>query len=123
VQFARTLKKLNIRHSVGRTGICYDNAMAESFNAALKNELVHRTHYPTRVHARRDVVRYIESGTIQTSALRASVPEPAGRPRDEYVDGSPQRKLTANTLSGMLGQINTSPGSELGIVSPRTLTA
>lgn len=59
-EFARTLKKLNIWHSVGRTGICYDNAMAESFNAALKNELVHRTQYPTREHARLDVVRYIE---------------------------------------------------------------
>jgi transposase InsO family protein len=31
--------KYNLRHSVGRTGICYGNAMAESFNAALKNEL------------------------------------------------------------------------------------
>jgi transposase InsO family protein len=28
VQFARTLRQLGIRHSVGRTGICYDNAMA-----------------------------------------------------------------------------------------------
>ena len=27
--FAKTLKRLNIRHSVGRTGICYDNAMAQ----------------------------------------------------------------------------------------------
>ncbi len=59
-QFAGTLKKLNLRHSVGRTGICYDNAMAESFFAALKNERVHRTQYPTREHARRDIVRYIE---------------------------------------------------------------
>jgi len=59
-QFAGTLTEFNIRHSVGRTGICYDNAMAESFNAALKNELVHRTQYPTREHARRDIVRYIE---------------------------------------------------------------
>lgn len=59
-QFAGTLKRLDIRHSVGRTGICYDNAMAESFNAALKNELVHRTVYPTREHARRDIARYIE---------------------------------------------------------------
>ena len=59
-KFAGALMKLNLRHSVGRTGICYDNAMAESFFAALKNERVHRTQYPTREHARRDVVRYIE---------------------------------------------------------------
>jgi transposase InsO family protein len=59
-QFAATLKRLDIRQSVGRTGICYDNALAESFNAALKNERVHRTQYPTREHARRDVARYIE---------------------------------------------------------------
>lgn len=44
----------------GRTGICYDNAMAESFFAALKNERVHRTVYPTREHARVDITRYIE---------------------------------------------------------------
>ena len=55
-----TVKKHNLRQSAGRTGICYDNAMAESFFAALKNERVHRTQYPTREHARRDVVRYIE---------------------------------------------------------------
>jgi putative transposase len=59
-QFAKTLKRLKLRQSVGRTGICYDNAMAESFFAALKNERVHRTQYPTREHARRDVMRYIE---------------------------------------------------------------
>jgi putative transposase len=59
-QFAETLRRFNLRHSVGRTGICYDNAMAESFNAALKNELVYRTQYPTREHARKDIVRYIE---------------------------------------------------------------
>ena len=47
-QFADTLAALDLRHSVGRTGICYDNAMAESFFGALKNELVHRTVYPTR---------------------------------------------------------------------------
>lgn len=59
-EFADTLAAHNIRHSVGRTGICYDNAMAESFFAALKNERVHRTQYPTREHARKDVTRYIE---------------------------------------------------------------
>src|SRR3979411_3120983 len=59
-QFAGTLKKYNLRQSVGRTGICYDNAMAESFFAALKNERVHRTEYPTRQHAMTDIARYIE---------------------------------------------------------------
>lgn len=47
-EFAATLALHDMRQSVGRTGVCYDNAMAESFFAALKNELVHRTQYPTR---------------------------------------------------------------------------
>ena len=58
--FADTLAALDLRQSVGRTGICYDNAMAESFFGALKNELVHRTVYPTREHARADIARYVE---------------------------------------------------------------
>lgn len=59
-QFHATLKKLGIRHSVGRTGICYDNAMAESFFGALKNERVHRVVYATRQQARADIAAYIE---------------------------------------------------------------
>lgn len=59
-EFGRTLTRHRLRRSVGRTGICYDNAMAESFFAALKNELVHRTVYPTRKHAYNDIARYIE---------------------------------------------------------------
>jgi putative transposase len=85
-QFAGTLKKLNIRHSVGRTGICYDNAMAESFNAALKNELVHRTEYPTREYARRDIVRYIEcwyNSRRRHSGLQYRTPRQV---HDEYLE-------------------------------------
>jgi putative transposase len=59
--YGETLKRLGIRQSVGRTGICYDNAMAESFFATLKNERVHRTVYPTREHAHTDIARYIET--------------------------------------------------------------
>lgn len=59
-QFAATLRSLGIRHSVGRTGICYDNAMAESFFAALKNERVHRVIYSTRKQAMADIAGYIE---------------------------------------------------------------
>jgi transposase InsO family protein len=59
-EFAASLGRLGIRQSVGRTGICYDNALAESFNAALKVERVHRTVYPTRKKAKEDIARYIE---------------------------------------------------------------
>jgi transposase InsO family protein len=58
--FAAKIKELELRASVGRTGICYDNALAESFNAALKNERVHRDVYPTRKKARTAIARYIE---------------------------------------------------------------
>ena len=58
--FAGVLEGLGIRQSVGRTGICYDNALAESFNAALKVERVYRTAYPTRQKAKEDIARYIE---------------------------------------------------------------
>ena len=58
-EFAGTISGLGMRQSMGRTGICYDNAMAESFFAALKNERVNRTVYPTRERARADISRYI----------------------------------------------------------------
>jgi putative transposase len=58
--FAEVLDQLNVRHSVGRVGSCFDNAQAESFNATLKVERVNRVAYPTREHARTDVTRYIE---------------------------------------------------------------
>jgi transposase InsO family protein len=59
-KFAVALRFHGLRQSDRRAGICYDNAMAESFFAALKNERISRTVYPTREHARREVVRYIE---------------------------------------------------------------
>jgi len=59
-QFAEHLKKSEITPSMGRTGVCWDNAMAESFFGALKNELIYRTVYPTREKARRAIAEYIE---------------------------------------------------------------
>ncbi|HXT42556.1 MAG TPA: IS3 family transposase [Pseudonocardiaceae bacterium] len=58
--FAAAANLLSIRQSVGATGVCFDNALAESFNAAVKVERVNRTVYPTREHAQKDVARYIE---------------------------------------------------------------
>jgi transposase InsO family protein len=58
--FTEVVNQLDVHHSVGRVGSCFDNAQAESFNATLKVERVNRNTYPTREHARKDVARYIE---------------------------------------------------------------
>lgn len=49
-----------VRLSVGRTGSCHDNAVAESFFATLKNEMFHLRKWPTRDEARRAVIEFIE---------------------------------------------------------------
>jgi putative transposase len=46
--------------SMSRTGDCWDNAVAESFFATLKTELVAGAHWPTREAARAAVFEYIE---------------------------------------------------------------
>ena len=86
-KFAEALKKLGIRQSVGRTGICYDNALAESVNGTLKVELVHRTVYPTLQHARKDIARWIELRYNRTrlhSGLGYRTPQEV---LDEYLKG------------------------------------
>ena len=59
-RFLDHLKGYGIRPSVGRTGVCWDNAWAESFNATLKNERVHRMVYPTKDKAVSDIASWIE---------------------------------------------------------------
>jgi putative transposase len=59
-EYAKVLEELGIRQSVGRTGICYDNALSESVNGTLKVELVHRKVYATRRQAKADIARWIE---------------------------------------------------------------
>lgn len=46
--------------SMGRTGVCWDNAVAESFFATLKNEMYHRQRFTTKARARFAVAEYIE---------------------------------------------------------------
>jgi putative transposase len=59
--FAEFCRVNRVRTSLGRTGVCWDNAAAESFFAALKNEMYHRTNFATRARARFAVADYIET--------------------------------------------------------------
>jgi transposase InsO family protein len=86
-RFAEVLDELGIRQSVGRTGICFDNALAESVNGTLKVELVHRKAYATRKAAMDDIARWIELRYNRTrlhSRLGYRTPQEA---LDEYLDG------------------------------------
>ena len=59
-EFTRFCADNGVRASVGRTGVCWDNAAAESFFATLKNEMYHRQRFNTRAKARFAVAEYIE---------------------------------------------------------------
>jgi transposase InsO family protein len=86
-EFAAVLEGLGVRQSVGRTGSsCFDNALAESFNATVKVERVYRTVYPTIRKARQDIARYIELRYNRTrlhSALGYRTPQEV---HDEYLN-------------------------------------
>jgi len=47
------------RQSVGRPGTCWDNAVAESFFATLKAELIYRHVWPTRREAELAIFEFI----------------------------------------------------------------
>ena len=86
-EFAGVLKELGISQSVGRTGICYDNALAESVNGTVKNELVYRTAYKSRKAAMDDIAQWIELRYNRTrlhSTLGYRTPQEV---LDEYLNG------------------------------------
>jgi len=60
-EFADLCDRHRVSQSVGRTGVCWDNAPAESFLATLKKELVHRRTFRTRQEARLAIRHWIES--------------------------------------------------------------
>jgi transposase InsO family protein len=57
--FAKLAADHDVRLSVGRTGSCWDNALAESWFSALKTECIDRRTWPTRKTAKDAVVTYI----------------------------------------------------------------
>ena len=58
--FGQAAGKAGIARSMGSRGDCYDNAVAETFFATLKKELIHRRSWPEREELRREVFDFIE---------------------------------------------------------------
>jgi len=58
--YQEALAALGLTASMSRSGDCYDNAMAESFFATLKAELVDTQRWPTRAAARRAIFEWLE---------------------------------------------------------------
>ena len=49
-----------ITQSMGAVGVCWDNAVAESFFSHMKTEMFYQHSWPTRLHVRTAVMDYIE---------------------------------------------------------------
>jgi putative transposase len=57
-RYQQRCEQLGLRQSVGRTGSCLDNAVAEAWFASLKKELG-RKHFTTRAQARRAIFAWV----------------------------------------------------------------
>jgi putative transposase len=57
--YRKALKEAGATCSMSRKGDCWDNAVAESFFATLKNELLYRQTWPTKNRARAAINEYI----------------------------------------------------------------
>jgi putative transposase len=60
LSFGKRLEDEGLVPSMGRVGSAYDNALAESFIATLKTELLYRSNWPTRQVVRTAIFEYIE---------------------------------------------------------------
>lgn len=60
-EFKTTCEQFGVRQSMGRTGICFDNAAAESFFSTLKRELVHRYHWESAEELHTGLFQWIEA--------------------------------------------------------------
>ena len=60
-QLADVATELDVRLSVGRTGVCWDNAQQESFWSTLKTEHYNRRTFATRAEAIASVSEWIET--------------------------------------------------------------
>ena len=60
-EFRQLCDAYGVQQSMGRTGVCWDNALAESFFATYKLELIEQQSWPTRARARSATVHWLEA--------------------------------------------------------------
>lgn len=71
-EFGELCDRHGVVQSMGATGVCWDNAAAESFFGTLKREHANRRRWATRADARRDLMRWIE-GWYNQRRLHSSI--------------------------------------------------
>ncbi len=71
-QIADLAGELDLLRSMGRTGVCWDNAPSESFWSTLKHEYYHRHVFTTIAQARRGVYTWID-GWYNTRRRHSSI--------------------------------------------------
>jgi len=87
--FGQQARAAGIAQSMGSRGDCWDNAVAESFFATIKKELIHRRSWPTRGELQTEVFDYIETfynrqrrhstlGQLSPAAFETSTLSPHG---------------------------------------------
>lgn len=59
--FGQQARAAGIAQSMGSRGDCFDNAVAESFFATLKKELIHGRSWPSKAELRTEIFEYIEA--------------------------------------------------------------
>jgi putative transposase len=59
--YRQQVTDLGMLQSVGRTGVCSDDSVAESLWSSLKREVVHRYRFPDRATARRAIFAWINT--------------------------------------------------------------
>jgi transposase InsO family protein len=60
-EFDEYCRRNGVRRSLGRTGVCWDNAVAESFFATYKKELIHTRPWPTIDQLKKETFVWIET--------------------------------------------------------------
>jgi putative transposase len=102
--FGQAARDAGVARSMGSKGDCFDNAVAESFFATLKKELVHRRAWPTRRELTGEVFEYIE-GFYNRVRRHSTLDMLSPMQFEDRTLGQPGASLAASRLAHSPNQI------------------